>query len=181
MSEETQAYETETLLAQLAEIIDAARPMPLSASVLINREEVIELISDAVAGLPEELRQARWLLKEREEFLIKARREAEEIVEAGRLRAERMVERTEVVREARRKSQEVVDEAAAQARDIKHEAEDYVDQKLAKFQVVLERTMAAVENGRERLRAVLPEDGGLGDAEEDDETRAGEFFNQDEM
>ena len=68
-------------------------------------------------ALPEELRQARWLLKEREEFLAQARREAEDIIEAGRVQAERMVERTEVVREARRVAQQViVDDAEADSR-----------------------------------------------------------------
>ena len=57
--------------------------------------------------MPEELRHARWLLKEREEYLVQARRDAEDIVEAGRVQAERMVERTEVAREARRVAQQV--------------------------------------------------------------------------
>ena len=52
--------------------------------VMVNRDELLVLLEDAVAGLPEELRQARWLLKEREEFLAKARREAEDIIDAGR-------------------------------------------------------------------------------------------------
>ena len=43
--------------------------MPLSASVMINRDEVLELLEDAIERLPDELRAARWLLKEREEFL----------------------------------------------------------------------------------------------------------------
>jgi F0F1-type ATP synthase membrane subunit b/b' len=96
---------------------------------MVNRDDLLVLVDDAIAGLPEELRQARWLLKEREEFLAKARREAEDIIDAGRAQAERMVERTEVVREARRRAQQVIDDAEAQARALKHEAEDYIDQK----------------------------------------------------
>jgi hypothetical protein len=65
------------------------------------------------------------------------------------------VERTEVVREARRVAQTVVDDAEASARQLRHEAEDYVDQKLAAFEVVLERTLQAVEKGRERLQVVI--------------------------
>ena len=132
-----------------------SRSMPMSASVLVNREEVLELVEEAIATLPQELRHARWLLKEREEFLAQARREADDIIEAGRVRAERMVERTEVVREARRVAQSVVDEAEAAGRQLRHEAEDYVDQKLAAFEVVLERTLQAVQKGRERLQVVV--------------------------
>ena len=47
--------------------------MPLSASVMINKEEVLDLLGEAIERLPDELRAARWLLKEREEFLAKVR------------------------------------------------------------------------------------------------------------
>ena len=86
---------------------------------------------------------------------MQARRDAEDIVEAGRVQAERMVERTEVAREARRVAQQVVAHAEADSRRLRHEAEDYIDQKLAAFEVVLERTMATVEKGREQLQAVV--------------------------
>ena len=98
------------------------------------------------------------MLKEREEFLAKARREAEDIIDAGRQQAQRMVEKTEVVREANLHSRRIVDDAEKTSRDLKHEAEDYIDQKLASFEVVLERTMAAVAKGRDRLQVVIPAD-----------------------
>jgi hypothetical protein len=66
-----------------------------------------------------------------------------------------MVERTEVAREARRVAQQVVAHAEADSRRLRHEAEDYIDQKLAAFEVVLERTMATVLKGREQLQAVV--------------------------
>jgi F0F1-type ATP synthase membrane subunit b/b' len=146
------AYDVETLLLRLKELVETGRSMPMSASVMVNREEFLELLEEALAIMPQELRHARWLLKERDEFLAQARRESDDIIEAGRVRAERMVERTEVVREARRVAQSVMDDAEAAARQLRHEAEDYVDQKLASFEVVLERTMQAVEKGRERLQ-----------------------------
>jgi len=149
------AYDVESILLRLKELVEAGRSMPMSASVLVNREEFLELLEEAIATLPQELRQSRWLLKERDEFLTQSRREADDIIEAGRVRAERMVERTEVMRESRRVAQTVVDDAEASARQLRHEAEDYVDQKLAAFEVVLERTIAAVRKGRERLQVVI--------------------------
>jgi F0F1-type ATP synthase membrane subunit b/b' len=150
-----QAYDLETILRELRDIIDTARTMPMSASVLVNREETLELVDEALASMPEELRHARWLLKERDEYLVQARRDAEDIVEAGRVQAERMVERTEVAREARRVAQQVISQAEADSRRLRHEAEDYIDQKLAAFEVVLERTMTTVQKGREQLQAVV--------------------------
>ena len=181
-----QAYDLASTLRELREVIDSARTMPMSASVLVNREEALELVDEALAALPEELRHARWLLKEREEYLAQARRDAEDIVEAGRVQAERMVERTEVAREARRVAQQVLSHAEADSRRLRHEAEDYIDQKLAAFEVVLERTMDKVVKGRAQLQAVvepLPSDlpaehTGL-EAMYDDEERP--VFDQDDL
>jgi hypothetical protein len=182
MSDEA-AYEAEEILLRLKELVEAGRSMPMSASVLVNREDFLELLEEAIATLPQELRHARWLLKEREEFLSQARREADDIIEAGRVRAERMVERTEVVREAKRVAQTVVDDAEASARQLRHEAEDYVDQKLAAFEVVLERTIGAVQKGRERLQVDIQPEVDFAEqgpeALEYDEELAEGFFDQD--
>ena len=186
---EQQAYDLETMLLQLRETIDAARTMPMSASVLVNRDEALELLDDALRTMPEELRHARWLLKEREEYLAQARRDAEDIVEAARVQAERMVERSEVAREARRVAQQVVSHAEADSRRLRHEAEDYIDQKLASFEVVLDRTMQAVIKGREQLQAVVdpmpqaaaPADGGVGDLERIYDDDDSPIFDQDDL
>ena len=170
--------DTQTLLVQLQETLDAARSMPLSASVMVNREEFGEILQQAIDGLPEELRQARWLLKEREEVLQRADREAERIIDVARVRAERMVERTEVVREARRTAEDVVDEAGRVAAQMRLEAEDYVDRKLAAFEVVLDRTMQQVVKGRERLSVHAPTHEDLLGPEAEEAEQA--FFDQDD-
>ncbi len=170
------AYDVETLLLRIKELVETGRSMPMSASVMVNREEVLELIEEAMATLPQVLRHSRWLLKERDEFLSQARRESDDIIEAGRVRAERMVERTEVTREARRVAQTVIDDAEAAGRTIRHEAEDYVDQKLAQFEVVLDRTMQAVQKGRERLQVVVESEPGT---DEELEELDPAFFDQD--
>jgi hypothetical protein len=78
---------------------------------------------------------------------------------------------------ARRGAQptKTVDDADAQARRLRLECEDYIDHKLAEFEVVLERTRQAVENGRAQLQVSIdplePED--------PEDTESG-FFDQDE-
>jgi len=169
--------ETEALLRRAADLVASARPMPLSSSVMINREEVLDLLSEAVDRLPEELRAARWLLKEREDFLAKVRTEGDEILESARARAERMVQRTEVVKGAELRARRIIEAAEAEARRLRHECEDFCDQKLASFEIVLERTMKMVEAGREKLQGAAlvrpPEE------EEIEEEDAG-FFDQDQ-
>jgi hypothetical protein len=162
--------ETEEVLLQLRDVIDAARPVPLSASSMISKDEVLELIDEAIARLPEELRAARWLLKEREEFLARVRHEGDEILDQARARAERMVQRTEVVKAAEQRAYQIVDTAEADARRLQHEVEDFCDQKLASFEIVLERTMTLVAAGRSKLQGTNL----LGDGTTEDHDRLDE-------
>jgi len=173
--------DSETLLRRVTDVIGGAKSMPLSSSVMISKDEVLELLEEAITRLPDELRQARWLLREREEFLAKVQSEADDILAAARARAERMVQRTEIVREAKLVARNTVQDARDVANRLKHEAEDYCDQKLAAFEIVLERTMKTVQAGREKLRITpLPaaEEAPLAGAEDSGQHEA--FFDQDE-
>ena len=71
-------------LKQLEDMVAEAKSMPLSSSVLVNRDEVLEVLAAVRESLPEEIKQARWVVKDREELLTKARHDAEELVERGR-------------------------------------------------------------------------------------------------
>jgi cell division septum initiation protein DivIVA len=180
--------ETETMVRRVIDMVAATRTIPLSSSVkLDNKDEVLELLEEACARLPDEVKQARWMMKEREEFLTKVQREADDILDAARLRAERMVQRTEIVREAQITARRMVEQADEQARRLRLEAEDYCDQKLAAFEIVLERTAKTVAAGRQKLAARPPAvvgptgNGGGAGSGPDDETLGGSeaFFDQD--
>jgi cell division septum initiation protein DivIVA len=137
--------------------------MPLSASVLVNQEEVLELLESAQAELPEEIKQARWVVKDREELLAKARRDGEAVVQKGMDERARLVSQQEVVRAAQEEAERLLAEAREQARQMRLEAEDYVDAKLAQFEIALGKTqqelgrsIAQVRRGRDKLRGVTP-------------------------
>ena len=170
--------DTAALLQRLQEMLENARKLPMSASVSLNREEFGAMLQDAIDALPDELRESRWLLKEREQVVERAQNEAQRLLEAARVRAERMVEKNELVREARRTAEELLEDAERQAGAMRHEAEDYVDRKLASFEVVLDRTMQAVQKGRERLQVhTSPEVPPEAEILDDD----GAFFDQDDL
>src|SRR5580700_8182664 len=142
---------TETLIQRAHDHVGSARPLPLSSSVMVARDELLELLEKALERLPGELRDARWLLKERDEFLAARQREADHLLDDVRAQAERMVQRTEIVRQANHVAQRILEDAREEARRLRHEAEDYCDQKLAAFEIVLDRTIKTVRGGRAKL------------------------------
>lgn len=173
------APQAESLLRQVIEIVEAARPMPLSASSMINKEEVLALLQATVQGLPEELRAARWLLKERDDFLAKVQTEGDQIIATSRASAEQMVQRTELVKTAEERARRVVAEAEDKAREMKLETEDWCDQKLGAMEIVLDRTMRTVASGRSRLQGARPPGGDSVEAAPESNEPDG-FFNQDD-
>ena len=131
------------------------------------------LVEQALNIFPDEVRQSRWLLKEREDFLAKMKLEGEEILGQARSRAERMVQRTEVVKASEARARKIIDAATDEAARLKNEVEDFCDQKLASFEIVLERTMKMVAAGRSKLQGSLaageaPAIGPRHDGDEDD-------------
>jgi hypothetical protein len=176
IDEPTQEVDAHSIILQVMDVIAGAKSMPLSSSVIVSREDVMTLLQDALDRLPDELRQARWLLREREDFLAERAREAEALMEDVRAQAERMVQRTEIVRQANSVAQRILDDANDEARTMRHEAEDFCDQKLAGMEIVLDRLTRTVQSGRAKL-AAAPVDTETADsapgAEEDG------FFDQD--
>jgi len=144
--------QVDALLLRLRHMIASARAMPMSASSMINKEEVLSLLDELTSQLPDELRAARWLLKEREEFLGQVRAEGDDILTAARSQSEQMVQRTEVVRSAETRARQILEKADAESRQMKREAEDYCDQKLGSFEIVLEKTLGVVGAGRAKLQ-----------------------------
>jgi cell division septum initiation protein DivIVA len=137
--------DVESAIQQLEQLIAEGRPVPLSSSVMVNRAEVEAVLTDMRTRL-------------RDDLLAQAARESEQLMADTRVERERMLSETEVVRAANREAERILTDAREHARVLRLEAEDYVDGKLANFEIVLQKTLAAVEKGRERLRGRLATD-----------------------
>jgi hypothetical protein len=168
--------DSEQLLRRAIDVIANAPTMPLSSSPRIDRDEIIEILDEALHRMPEEMRQARWMIKERQEFVSKTRREADELLEAARVQAERMVQRTEVVRAAEARARQLNEAAESDARRLRHETEDFLDQRLASFEILLDKLNKTVLAGRARLSIGAHRDE-FGTDDDEDPTKG--FFDQD--
>ena len=146
------------LLDAVDRLVGESRAMPLSSSVMVNRTELLLLLRQLRETMPEELAQARWVVKEQDGILEHSRLDAEQILIEARAEREQLLSEQAVVRAASDESERILEAAHATARQMRLEAEDYVDAKLANFEVVLHKTLTAVERGRERLRGRLDVD-----------------------
>jgi cell division septum initiation protein DivIVA len=141
----------EDLLHQLEEIVQTARGMPLSSSVLVHRQDVVDIIETLKRSLPDELARARTILHEADDVVDRARGEGRRMIEMAKAERDRMVGKTEVVEAATREAERIIAQAEMHARRIRAEAEQYVESKLATFEIMLQKTLQTVERGRARL------------------------------
>ena len=137
---------------ELAAMVENARAMPMSASCIVNRAEMLALIDELRELLPEEFHHATVLLSDREAVVAEGRLDAQRVVEEAYRERERMLSQTEIVAEAGRVAEQVKAAAAEEALAMRNEVDDYVDTKLANFEVALHKTLAAVHRGREKLQ-----------------------------
>jgi cell division septum initiation protein DivIVA len=168
--------DAEGLLHEVIALVANAKAMPLSSSVLVSRDEVLGLLDEAVASLPDELKRARWTLADLDALTEQRRREADALLDEVRAEAARLVSRTEISRQAKVHAERLVADAEERGRAILHEAEDFCDQRLAQMEIVLDRLQKTVQSGRARLRPRIEPDVAEADGDAGDE---GAFFDQD--
>jgi hypothetical protein len=145
----------EALLHLAIDIVQQAKPLPMSTSIRISRDEMLDVLESALRVLPEEIREARWALRDREELMAAEMRKADQLREQVRAEAARMVDKTEIVRQAKVRGEEILAEAEERARKLINEYEDFCDHKLGEMEIFLDRTTRMVKSGRERLRPNL--------------------------
>ena len=140
------------LIDKLDDLVHNAKAVPLTDQVRIDREEIYDILDQMRATIPEEIKQARWIVKERQEMLAEAKREAERVLKEARDEQARLISNEEVVKQAERQAEDIVEDARAREREIRLGAEDYADEILNTLEVNLQKFTAAVQRGRDRLQ-----------------------------
>jgi cell division septum initiation protein DivIVA len=138
-------------IAQLRQTVDEARSMPMSASVVVNRGELLALVDDLSEELEKASAESERVVAAREALVAEGRQEADGIVADAHREREKLISDTDVFRVAKREADGLVARAREDAEALRQETDQYVDAKLANFEVTLGRTSDAVRRGRERL------------------------------
>jgi cell division septum initiation protein DivIVA len=141
-----------TLVDRMEEVIDHGRNVPMTQQRMVDTDKLYELIDEVRAQYPDELKQARWIVKERQEMLEEAEKEANRILEEARERAQALAAEQEVVKLAEQQAAEILDDARGREREIRLGAEDYADEMLANLEANLGKLLTAVQRGRDRLQ-----------------------------
>ncbi|MGW8946723.1 cell division initiation protein [Streptomyces koyangensis] len=143
-------------LDEIVDTVGSARSMPMSASCVINRAELLALLEEVREALPGSLAQAQELIGDREQMVEQARQEAERIIQSAHAERGTLVSGTAVAQRSQDEADRILAEARAEAEEIRAQADDYVDSKLANFEVVLTKTIGSVGRGREKLLGADP-------------------------
>ncbi|WP_030763374.1 hypothetical protein [Streptomyces griseus] len=138
-------------LEEIVATVQNARSMPMSASCVVNRADLLDLLDQVRDALPNSLAQAQELIGGREQMVEQARQEAERIIEAAHAERGTIVSDTQIARQSQEEADRILSEARREAEEIRAEADEYVDSKLANFEVVLNKTIGSVDRGREKL------------------------------
>lgn len=139
-------------------VVEEARGVPLSASCVVHRGEMLEILEGARDFLPADLEGAESIIADRDRIIEEGRLSAESMIAAAREDVARMVEQTSIVQAARDEAQRILNEAREIAEDERRQVEAYIDGRLATLEVILNKTMDAVARGRERLEGADDKD-----------------------
>ncbi|WP_406441009.1 cell division initiation protein [Streptomyces sp. NBC_00631] len=143
-------------LDEIVSAVSGARSMPMSASCVVNRAELLAMLEELRQALPGSLAQAQELIGDRDQMVEQARMEAERIIETAHAERGSLISDTEVARRSQAEADRILAEARQEAEEVRADADDYVDSKLANFEVVLTKTLGSVGRGREKLLGTGP-------------------------
>jgi cell division septum initiation protein DivIVA len=135
-------------------LVEEARGVPLSASCVLHRGEMLELLDSARVAFPADLAKAQQILQNQDSVLEGAQLQADRIIEHAREEVESMIAETEIVAAAKKEAQRILAEVAEEARAQQDEIDAYVDSRLATLEVILNKTMEVVSRGRDQLAGV---------------------------
>ncbi|WP_406092076.1 cell division initiation protein [Streptomyces sp. NBC_01013] len=138
-------------LDEIVEAVGNARSMPMSASCVVNRAELLSMLEEVREALPGSLAQAAEVIGGHEQLVEQARQEAGRIIESAHAERGSLISGTEIARQSQAEADRILGEARKDADEIRAEADEYVDSKLANFEVVLTKTIGSVDRGREKL------------------------------
>ncbi len=137
------------LIERLQEIVNSN--FQIAGKILVDREEIEELIEKIQIALPDEIKQAEWVSREKERYLQQANEEARKIISEAEAYAEELIRHDRILAKAEEEANRIIQNARMNAEEIENEARDYAQRILERLEESLDRTLKVVRQGRESL------------------------------
>lgn len=144
------------MIEQLMVDVENARQVPLSANVMVNQADFLDDLVRIQKELPEEMRAARWMVREREAYIARTNETARGVIAEAKKRSDEMVSESYIVQEAVEEANTLVRNAESEARRIRLESEDFAERQLAEAEHVLGELLRYVREARAELHQSLP-------------------------
>jgi cell division septum initiation protein DivIVA len=141
-----------SVLEALEDLIERAPSMPFTGKCMVNRDEILDIIQDIRLKLPDDLKQAKWVIEERSHILAEAQQEADNIIKASDSKIAAMVDEHEICRKAYEQAEVIITNAKKNAREIRLGTREYADNILNKVEEILEDTLAVIKANRDELK-----------------------------
>ena len=137
------------LIERLQETINSN--FQIAGKILVDREELEELIEKIQIALPDEIKQAEWVSREKERYLQQANEEARKIISEAEAYAEELIRQDRILLKAEEEAARIIQNARLNAEEIENEARDYANRILERLEESFDRTLKVVREGRESL------------------------------
>ncbi len=140
------------LIDEIEDIVETAGSLPLTSKVLVQKEELLDIISELRIKLPDEIKQAAWIKEERERIISEANKDAEQIIKETRLKLEELVSKEEVLKEANERAKDIMNKAQIASTNLKRSSLEYSDKLLMNAQENLKDMITTLNENRTELR-----------------------------
>ena len=142
------------LMEELYSVVERAWHLPLSGGkAMVDGSEVKQLLDELRDNLPQETRQARAIVADRNQIIADAKREAEGIVRAAEERAKRMVQQDEITKQATEQANSMLNQAAGQSRQIRKATNEHVEDLLRRVDDTLAEGLSELRKTRQGIKA----------------------------
>ena len=122
------------LLEEIEEIVDTAAGFPLTGKIMVDSQELLEIVREIRAELPDEIQQAQWIKNERERIMEEAKKQYETVINDAQQQADALVDNSDITQRSKLRADELMKVTENTARQLKIGTYDYLDGILYSFQ-----------------------------------------------
>ena len=141
------------LVDRLEELFNESRPIPLTHSVVVDEDRVLEIIDQMRISIPEEVKKSQQVLAQRDRVMAQAQEEANRTLTLAMRRGEESMSRNSVVEAAHERAEQILDQARADVESMRSEADEYAVETLAALEDELTRLLNQTRNGIAKMSA----------------------------